>query len=238
MRNYSFNKGFTLAEVLITLAIVGVVAAITVPTLVANYQQKALNNQFKKSYAFINQALLSTIGDFGYIPQCYYRASDNSYIHSSNDCTAIREKFFSKMKISRICEGNAYADGCIPEYEGMDTVANANNPDAEVPEGYESYGDYASRGCTFFQKDQILNDRTVYVVSDGTIIIQYASTINIIAVDINGLKGPNKWGYDLFSFMLKFDGSRFYYDGGGCMYAEKGGIGTATMILRLQRNQL
>ena len=45
---------FTLAEVLITLAIVGVVAAITVPTLVANYQQKALNNQFKKSYAFIN----------------------------------------------------------------------------------------------------------------------------------------------------------------------------------------
>ena len=33
--------GFTLAEVLITLAIIGVVAAMTIPTLIANYQQKS-----------------------------------------------------------------------------------------------------------------------------------------------------------------------------------------------------
>jgi len=34
---------FTLAEVLITLAIIGVVAAMTIPTLVANYQEKSWN---------------------------------------------------------------------------------------------------------------------------------------------------------------------------------------------------
>ena len=33
--------GFTLAEVLITLGIIGVVAAITIPTLVSNYKQRA-----------------------------------------------------------------------------------------------------------------------------------------------------------------------------------------------------
>lgn len=225
---------------MITLAIIGVVAAMTIPVLVANYQQKTLNNQFKKAYALINQALLSTVGELGYLPQCYYRASDGYFVFISKGdaCAVLRDNFFSKIKISRKCEGNAYADGCIPEYEEMDTVANANNPDKEVPEGYESYGDYESRGCVYFRKNAILNDRTVYVLSDGTIIMQYASTINIIAVDINGTKGPNKWGYDLFSFMLIFDGSRLYYGGEGCMYAEKGGVGTSAMIKRLRKNQL
>ncbi|MBQ8167804.1 type II secretion system protein, partial [bacterium] len=37
----SAKRGFTLAEVLITLAIIGVVAAMTIPTLVANYQQRS-----------------------------------------------------------------------------------------------------------------------------------------------------------------------------------------------------
>ena len=60
----------------------------------------------------------------------------------------------------------------------------------------------------------------------------------LVAIDINGKKGPNKWGYDLFSFMLMFDGSRLYYGDGGCMHIEKGGVSSATMIQRLQKNQL
>lgn len=38
------KKAFTLAEVLITLGIIGVVAAITLPTLIANYQKKSFRN--------------------------------------------------------------------------------------------------------------------------------------------------------------------------------------------------
>ena len=38
-----FKKGFTLAEVLITLAIIGIVAALTIPTLIQNYQERAWN---------------------------------------------------------------------------------------------------------------------------------------------------------------------------------------------------
>ncbi len=237
MKNYSSRKGFTLAEVLITLAIIGVVAAMTIPVLVTNYQQKTLNTQFKKAYAFINQVLLSTVGELGYVPQCYYRASNSMPDASIKACNVLQDNFFSKMKISRKCNGNAFADGCTPEYEGMDTVANANHPDAEIPEGYESYGDYVSRGCVNFRKNAILNDRTVYVLSDGTIIFPYISPM-LVAIDINGKKGPNKWGYDLFSFMLMFDGSRLYYGDGGCMHIEKGGVSSATMIQRLQKNQL
>ena len=223
---------------MITLGIIGVVAALTISTLVAKYQQKALNTQFKKSYALINQALLNTLSQYGYIPGCYYPATSTSGNELEYDCNDFSEKFIGSLKVSKMCEGNAYADGCIPEYEGMDTVANANNPDAEVPEGYENYGDYISSGCTYFRKNAILNDRTVYVLSDGTIIIPYGQIVKLIAVDINGQKGPNKWGYDLFSFILKFDGSKLYYDGGGCMNPEKGGVKTNIMIQRLHKNQL
>lgn len=47
---------FTLAEVLITLGIIGIVAAITIPQLVNNYKAKRLRTQFLKSYSTIQQA--------------------------------------------------------------------------------------------------------------------------------------------------------------------------------------
>jgi len=50
--------GFTLAEVLITLGIIGVVAAMTIPTLIANTNSAKFKSQFKKSLATLNQAAL------------------------------------------------------------------------------------------------------------------------------------------------------------------------------------
>jgi len=53
----SARLGFTLAEVLITLGIIGVVAAITIPTLIASHRTKVLETQFKKSHSELTQAL-------------------------------------------------------------------------------------------------------------------------------------------------------------------------------------
>jgi prepilin-type N-terminal cleavage/methylation domain-containing protein len=50
--------GFTLAEVLITLGIIGIVAALTMPSLMANYQKKAAATRLKQTYSMLNQALL------------------------------------------------------------------------------------------------------------------------------------------------------------------------------------
>lgn len=49
--------GFTLAEVLITLAIIGVVAALTIPTLVKSYQKQAVVTKLQKSYTMIYQSI-------------------------------------------------------------------------------------------------------------------------------------------------------------------------------------
>lgn len=52
------KKGFTLAEVLVTLGIIGVVSALTVPTLMQNYQKKSYVTQLHKVYNELSQAAL------------------------------------------------------------------------------------------------------------------------------------------------------------------------------------
>ena len=59
------RKGFTLAEVLITLGIIGVVAALTIPTLINNYQKQEYVVGLKKAYAEFNQALAQFANDNG-----------------------------------------------------------------------------------------------------------------------------------------------------------------------------
>lgn len=49
-------KAFTLAEVLITLAIIGIVAAMTIPTLIQNYQEKVTVTKVKKIYSTLSNA--------------------------------------------------------------------------------------------------------------------------------------------------------------------------------------
>lgn len=51
------KKGFTLAEVLVTLGIIGVVSALTVPTLMKNHQKKVFVTQFRKAYSELSQAV-------------------------------------------------------------------------------------------------------------------------------------------------------------------------------------
>lgn len=57
MSTFKIFKGFTLAEVLITLGIIGVVAAITIPTLISNNQKQALATSIQKFYSTMTQAV-------------------------------------------------------------------------------------------------------------------------------------------------------------------------------------
>src|SRR5574344_866092 len=54
---FNRKKGFTLAEVLITLGIIGVVAALTIPTLIGNYEKTLFANKFKDSFSILSQAV-------------------------------------------------------------------------------------------------------------------------------------------------------------------------------------
>ncbi len=74
------NKcAFTLSEVLITLGIIGVVAAVTLPTLIANYQKQSTVNKIKKFYTNINQVLQMAIIDNGEYNTWSYENSEDFY---------------------------------------------------------------------------------------------------------------------------------------------------------------
>ena len=59
------KKAFTLAEILITLGIIGVVAAMTLPVLIQKYKAKVILTQLKKSYAEIQNVSNSILNDYG-----------------------------------------------------------------------------------------------------------------------------------------------------------------------------
>ena len=59
------RAAFTLAEVLITLGIIGVVAAMTIPTLIANYQEKQTVSRLTKAYATISNAYQMARTEYG-----------------------------------------------------------------------------------------------------------------------------------------------------------------------------
>ncbi len=59
------KKAFTLAEVLITLGIIGVVAALTIPTVIASYRKQEASARTKKFYSTIQQAFIMSESEFG-----------------------------------------------------------------------------------------------------------------------------------------------------------------------------
>ena len=60
-----WKSGFTLAEVLITLGIIGVVAALTMPVLIANYRKQQTVTQLKKVYSALQQSIQFSQANYG-----------------------------------------------------------------------------------------------------------------------------------------------------------------------------
>jgi len=56
---------FTLAEVLITLGIIGVVAALTIPTMVSNYRKRVVETKLQRVYSVMNQAVRMSVAENG-----------------------------------------------------------------------------------------------------------------------------------------------------------------------------
>lgn len=76
-------QGFTLAEVLITLGIIGVVAAMTIPSLIADYRKDVTETRLKKFYSIMNQAILQSVNDNGE-PDTWSYFIDDAYDDDGN----------------------------------------------------------------------------------------------------------------------------------------------------------
>ena len=70
------NQGFTLAEVLITLGIIGVVAALIIPMFIQNYKNQATASKLKQTYAILKQAEQRAVPEFGDIANWTIESGD------------------------------------------------------------------------------------------------------------------------------------------------------------------
>ncbi|MBQ8460368.1 hypothetical protein IJ541_09750 [bacterium] len=90
----SVKVGFTLAEALITLGVIGVVVAITIPTLISNYQKKTWTAQLLKTRAVLEQGLRRALAEQDVTD---FSASD---CHGSDNFENCMAKYFKATKLS------------------------------------------------------------------------------------------------------------------------------------------
>lgn len=79
MKHHRNKKAFTLAEVLITLGIIGVVAALTIPTLIGNYKKIQTVTQLKKVYSAIQQSIQLAQNEYGDITDWDWTLNTNDF---------------------------------------------------------------------------------------------------------------------------------------------------------------
>ena len=163
------KNGFTLAEVLVTLGIIGVVSAMTVPSLMQNYQRQSYVTQLHKVYNELSQAVM----------------------RYQNDKNALNLKEAG-------LNSTAEVDNFIRSY--FKVVSTCDK--AESPCFASSYKKIAGTAASF------QTNRKAYVLASGAAIRPYYSDgIKLsVVVDINGPKGPNIVGRDLFLLCLYNNG--------------------------------
>lgn len=213
------NKcAFTLAEVLITLVIIGVIAAITVPTLINKTQNQEYVSKLKKTYSTLAQATNLIIAEEG-TP----KASVGGWASSPENIYNLYKKHLNNAKE---CGTNS---GC---FEGQ-------------TEGYKYLNLPGVEGKVY---NQASDNRAKLILSDGVQVLFTkvsddcnspldAGSQNVCAriyVDLNGAKNPNIIGRDFFTFVIKENGlyPRGCDGNNTCNATNSAGWGCACKVLR------
>ena len=169
---------FTLAEVLITLGIIGVVAAMTMPSLITAKQEKATISTIKKNYSIFANALLMAQNDNGELYTWgITKDADGLNLVSSN--------LKPYLKIIEDCGVGEKSD-CAPGDNGKfkDLAGNKRN------ESFSSDDYYTFR----------LNDGTAVALRITNACNNLDTNCVEFYIDTNGKKYPNTLGKDIFYF--------------------------------------
>jgi len=181
------KKGFTLAETLIVIGIIGVVAAITIPTIITNYREKATANQVKKAYALLSQAVKLAEVENGPVEGWNWGEEKEDINGEVNVLNILAPH----LKMLKIC-GADIGEGCFPRgvmYKYLDGT------------DYGVIDDLDTRA-----KAMLLNGNSLHVYSYGDSCEHNLGDSPLdricgnITVDINGVNGPNQYGKDVFAF--------------------------------------
>lgn len=167
------KKAFTLAEVLITLGIIGVVVALTMPTLITKYQKRQTVAQLKSAYSILSNAVLLSINKNGPTSEWFYNNSPENASSWGNNAKNFYFTYLDEfLQVGEYC-GIKHTEprkgACKEIYAQGDTIAYSVILKNGV--GLTIRGDSRTEGME-------------------------------IQLDINGAKNPNRCGRDGFIFEI------------------------------------
>jgi type II secretory pathway pseudopilin PulG len=179
-KNMSY-LAFTLAETLITLAIIGVVAALTIPTIIRNYQKQQTIVALKKAYSQIYQAIN------------LYEADNTTF---DNWDYSLSSKDFYEQYLKKFLK-------VIKDYGNVGTSSmgiSYNKMNGDSASGYTIQSSVTYK--------IVLSDGSMIFInpgSGGEDFSEFAGPTKyyLFYVDTNGFKKPNTFGKDVFVFVLQ-----------------------------------
>ncbi|MBQ9245691.1 prepilin-type N-terminal cleavage/methylation domain-containing protein [bacterium] len=193
MNKAKYKLGFTLAEVLITLVIIGIIAATTIPTIQANYAQQERYTRVKKAYSTLANAMTRVKADGG----------DFDFEVRNNDTELIKDWYDTYLKqylnTIKVCYNEA---GCW------------NEGDTKNLNGGNAYCQHTGIGVGDNIVTAILSDGTFINIdsySKGSIASYFGVDITqsnglVVIFDINGNRKPNTFGRDIFATVFTENG--------------------------------
>lgn len=184
-----FKRGFTLAEVLIVLGVIGVVAQMTIPSLIVSQTEKTTVVALKKTFATLSQAYKIAIAENG-TPNAWGLTNDTAGANKLGSYIA------PYLKITKNC-GATQGTGCFASYYVY----------------LIGFGGPAPNDDNNLYKVILADGMSVGMrVSDANCAQNWGSSPALqticgkFTIDINGLKGPNITGKDYFEFYFTKDG--------------------------------
>ncbi len=218
LRGVTQSVGFTMAEILLSLTIIGVVAAITLPSLMANINERTWNTQRKALYARMSQAIAMMPQLNGYGE--YEGTNTDGSVTTTKDTAAeafLTEGLSKVLKINNICDAAHLADCGIaasftnlagsnitwptklselnPQFTSayfISSVPVYQNPQSDIDTKAAAFETQNGEAIAFYYNPSCVSDTE----STTSLYAQTVMCANFI-YDLNGNKGPNTVGKDV-----------------------------------------
>ena len=188
---------FTLAETLIVMGIIGVVAALTIPNLNSSTADKERVAKVKKIYQNLDEAQSRAVATYG--PMKTWFVSDTSKKVATNKYA---DRIMEFMKVSKDCKQSV--SGCFQNknYKDSDNTDHGGGPNVWPDDRKFNLADGASISLSI----EPVGANACKRADDGTKFGE-SNRCGSLSVDIDGgLKGKNAYGIDFFQFVITTDG--------------------------------
>ncbi len=173
------KKGFTMAEVLITLGIIGIVAAMTFPMMMNKYRKVVIENRLKSTLSLLNQALYLSVANNGPAYGWDYNLTTREFF----------DKYYAPyLKYTHVCEWSEQ-DSSWTEDVGLTGLKRECSSKAVTESG---------------DKVDVNNNQDKYLLNNGVAIILGSQKERMrFGIDLNISKSEFKYGRDYFTLVTK-----------------------------------